>query len=207
METTQQPIGTRHATGRSVSSGWSFWAQECLRQASLYIALVASALIAMGLISLPPTNVTAIWLPSGIALVAMANGMNWRALPVIWLANCTVVYAVNGYPILEPRPFTYLLSLVNTAAPALSFLIWQKWLRGRDPFEQGRDYLQFIFGVALFPNLLSAWLVIAIIHWAGFLQEMTPAEFFQRSGINTMSSALAIILIVPLASAPKGRAP
>jgi signal transduction histidine kinase/CheY-like chemotaxis protein len=160
-------------------------------------ALVGSALVAMRLIALPPTNLTAIWLPVGIALVAMLRGMGWWALPTIWIGNCLVVYLVNGYPLTEPRPFTWLLALVNTGCAALSFGIWRRWLKA-SPFADTTSYLRFVGGVALLPNLLTAWLVIAVIYWAGFLRPMTFEGFLIRSAINTLSGALAILLVVPL---------
>lgn len=191
---------TSHIEQDHPGAGWNRCLYFLGTSVVLATALISTAFIAMALISLPPTNITAIWLPSGIALVAMAWWMGWSALPIILLSNVAVVYLANGYPITEFRPFTWLLALVNTASPALSYIIWCIWLKRRNPYADGIDYLKFVFGVALVPNLLSAWLVIAIIFWAGFLQNMTMSEFAIRSAVNTISSALAIILIVPLAT-------
>ncbi len=169
---------------------------------ALYVLLVSTAFIAMGLISLPPTNMTTVWLPAGVALALMVFRLGWWALPTIWLANTSVVYLANGYPLFSWHPFTYMLALVNTAGPALSYAVWRWWLT-KPPFEDGRSYIKFVFGVALVPSLLTAWMVIAIIKWAGFLAGMTWDGFLIRSGINTLSSSLGILLVLPLVLAPR----
>jgi integral membrane sensor domain MASE1 len=53
---------------RFTPRSWGWQLGQHLGLLGLFIAL---ALIAMGFISIPPTNVTAIWLPGGLALAAL----------------------------------------------------------------------------------------------------------------------------------------
>ncbi len=167
----------------------------------LFALLVGSAIAAMRLISTPPTNVTAIWLPGGIALIAFLKRPGWSAIPTVWLANWTIMVIANSISFFAFRPYSYLLCAVNTLGPALACLIWQRWLKA-DPFRDGVQFLKFAFGVALLPAVLTAWSVIAIIYAAGYLPNLTWAQFCMRTGIITLSNALGVFLIAPLALAP-----
>ncbi|QYM78124.1 response regulator [Horticoccus luteus] len=172
--------------------------------AALFLLLLATAFVAMRWISLPPTHVSAIWLPGGFALVALLRRPGWSALPTIWLANWAIVAVANNYPFLTPRPYSYLLCLVNTLGPALSAVVWRRWLKN-DPFADGAQFLKFTFGVALFPAVLTSWMVIGIIGFTGHLPGLTAAEFWLRSGIITLSDALGIFLVAPLLLSPRRR--
>ncbi|HVU23397.1 MAG TPA: ATP-binding protein [Opitutus sp.] len=168
---------------------------------ALFGLLVGSALAAIHFISVRPTNVTAIWLPGGIALIALLKKPGWWALPTIWLANWVVVGLLNHYQFISYRPYTYLLCAVNTLGPALSCIVWRHWLDG-DPFRDGVQFLKFAFGVAFLPAALTSWAIIAIIFVAGYLPDLTWQEFGMRSAIITISDALGVFLVAPLVLAP-----
>ncbi|MCP5530730.1 MAG: response regulator [Opitutaceae bacterium] len=182
-------------------TGWRGLGVALFQHAILFVLIVTSALVAMRVIALPPTNVTVIWLPAGIALVALLTKPGWSALPTLWVAHWAVMALANDYDFLSYRPYSFLICAVNTAAPALSALIWKRFIHG-SPFSDGVQFLRFTFGVALLPAILTAWLVIAIIHAAGFLTGMGWEEFLLRSGIITISGALGVFLVVPLLLAP-----
>ncbi len=162
-----------------------------------YIALVASALILIHEVHLPPTNLTVIWLPAGIALVAMRLGLGWWALPTVWLANWTVMAWLNGYPFFVFRPYGSLLCAVNALQPALAYIIWKTWLT-KPPFTDGWNFLKFTAGVAILPAVITGWMIPAIIIWSGGLKDITTAEFAIRAGITTLSNALGMFLVPPL---------
>ncbi|HEY0947152.1 MAG TPA: response regulator [Opitutaceae bacterium] len=168
---------------------------------ALFVLLIASAFVAMRLISLPPTNVTVIWLPAGIAVAALLTRPGWSALPTIWLAHWSVVALANHESFFRFLPYNALVCLVNTAGPAFACVVWKRWLRA-GPFTDAWDYLRFTFGVALLPAVLTAWMVIGCIYLAGYLPGLTWTEFLLRSGSITISDALGVYLIVPLVFAP-----
>ena len=126
-----------------------------LQHAVLFVLFVASARVAMVFISVPPTNVTAIWLPGGVALIALLKKPGWWAIPTIWLANWVVVGLANHYQFISYRPFTYLLCAVNTLGPVLSCVVWKRWIKG-NPFSDGGQFLKFAFGVSFLPREAAA---------------------------------------------------
>lgn len=167
----------------------------------LFSLLLATAFVALDLVSLPPTNVTAIWLPGGIAVAALLTRPGWWALPTIWLANWTIVVVHNHEPFFSFIPINAVLCLVNTAGPALGAFFWKRWIRG-SPFLDPWQYLRFVGGVAILPALLTAWMVIACIYFAGYLPGLTWSQFFVRAGIIILSDALGVFLILPLVFSP-----
>jgi hypothetical protein len=167
----------------------------------LFLLIVGSAFAAMTMISVKPTNVTAIWLPAGIALVGLLRPKGWIALPTIFIANWAVISLANNYTFLSVRHFSLLVCLVNTLGPALSCLVWKRWLT-TNPFGDGVQYLKFVFGVALLPSVLTSWGVIATIYAAGFLPDLTWTQFWMRSAITTVSGALGVFLVLPVVHAP-----
>ena len=187
-------------------SPWSIDQVSLLRalwqHAALFLALIASAFLAIRLISLHPTNLTAIWLPSGIALVALLVAPGLSAIPTIWLANWAIVAAENHYPLLSWQPYSFLLAAVNTAGPLLGWWIWRRWLK-LAPFSDGWHYLKFVFGVALAPALLTSWMVVAIVRAAGYMHESSLEQLIVRAGIITISDALGVFLVVPLVLSPR----
>ena len=176
-------------------------ASALLQHVLLAGLILASAFVAMRVISLPPTRITAIWLPGGIAVVALLTRPGWWVLPTIWLANWGVVSLANGYDFFSFRPWSFLLCAINTAGPALSAVVWRRWLKG-NPFLDGGQFLKFTFGVALLPAVLTSWGVIATIYTAGYLPGLTWELFWMRTGIITVSNALGVFLVLPLALAP-----
>lgn len=172
-----------------------------LQHTTLFVLLVVSALIAMRVIALPPTNVTVIWFPSGIALVALLTRPGWAALPTIFIAQWAIIALANDYDFLSLRPYSLLICAANTFGPALGAWIWKRGLV-TSPFTDGAQFLRFAFGIALLPSILTAWMVIAVIVVAGYLPGLTMEEFLLRSGIITISGALGVFLVVPLIMAP-----
>jgi len=164
-------------------------------------SIIASAWIATRVISLPPTHMTAVWLPGGIALIALLSRLGWRAVPTILLANWAVIALNNHYPFFSLRPWSLLICAANTLQPVLGVVVWRRWLKGF-PFAGAWDFLRFVAGVALAPAIVTAWMVIAVIWLSGHLQGMDGHEFLLRSAINAVSDALGVFLVVPLALAP-----
>ena len=188
------PLPPRPASRRSLASTLG-------QHAALFLLLVAAAFVAIRLISLPGTNVTAIWLPGGIALVALLRQPGWPALATIYLAHLAVVAIAHGFNFRSLTIHTFLLGAVNTACPALSALVWQRWLKS-DPFLDGVQFLKFVAGVAVLPALLTGWAIVAIIHGAGGSPGLTVAGFWLKTGIVTVADVLGIFLVAPLVLAP-----
>ena len=175
--------------------------EQIARHVGLFAALLTAAFVAMRLISLPPTNLTAIWLPSGIALLAIHSWIGWRALPTIFVAHWAIIALANGYPFFSFRPWRLTMAAINTAGAALGVVLCQRLIR-EPPFEDAWAYLRFVLLVALLPAVLTAWMIPLVILLAGYLPGITTADFLVRAGVITMSNTLGVFLFVPIVRAP-----
>jgi len=157
----------------------------------------------MRIIALPPTHLTPIWLPGGIAVAALITRPGWAALPTIFVANLAVVAFANHYPVLSYRPYSMLICAVNTLEPAVAAYIWKTWLK-ESPFEHAWGFLKFTAGVCLAPALLVAWMLIGVIVLSGREPGliMGSRQFLVSAAITSVSDALGIFLMVPLLVAP-----
>ena len=164
---------------------------------AVFIGVIVSAFIAMRLISLPPTNVTVVWLPAGIALLALRTPQGWACVPTIALAHWAVIALANNYGFFSFRPWSYGMALANTAGPMIGAAIWKRWVRG-DPFGDPFAFVRFTFGVAFLPSALTAWAIPAIIAAAGHLPGATLSELAMRITSITLSSTLGVFLLVPV---------
>ena len=148
----------------------------------------------MRIIALPPTHLTPIWLPGGIAVAALITRPGWAALPTIFVANLAVVAFANHYPVLSYRPYSMLICAVNTLEPAVAAYIWKTWLK-ESPFEHAWGFLKFTAGVCLAPALLVAWMLIGVIVLSGREPGliMGSRQFLVSAAITSVSDALGII--------------
>jgi signal transduction histidine kinase/ActR/RegA family two-component response regulator len=184
-------------------SGRKGIASTLAAHAAILVLIPLSALVAMRLVSLPPTHLTVIWIPAGIALIAILRGPGWSALPTIWLANWIVMATANHYPYWHLRPLGSLFCAVSVLGPALGAWFWRRWIRS-SPFEDPWSFLTFTFGVALLPALCTGWIHIAIVIASGIRLApiMTWRVYVLRSCMTTASDALGVFLVVPLVLAP-----
>ncbi len=162
-----------------------------------FVAVIASAFVAMRLISLPPTHITVVWLPAGIALLALRSRLGFTYLPTILLAHWAVIALANDYAFLSFRPWSLLMAASNTAGPALALLFWRRWVR-RDPFDDPFEFLRWVGVVAFLPALLTSWVIPAVIITAGYLPDASVADVAKRIISITLSSTLGVFLVAPI---------
>lgn len=181
--------------------GWRGWIEAIVFQIGLFGALLVGAFVAMRLISLPPTHVTVIWLPAGIAVLALRSRHAAPSIATIALAHWAIVALANDYPFLSFRPWSLVMAAANTAGPVIGAWIWRRWIT-EAPFRDNGGFLKFVLGVAIIPSLLTAWVIPAVILVAGYLPDMTILGFMTRVGSISLSSVLGVFLLVPIACTP-----
>ncbi len=203
------PVSTRSSSstvGRFADAGaalnWKRVAQDTVLHAIVFCGIIASAFIAMNLISLPPTHVTVVWLPAGIGVLALRSRLGFACLPTLLLAHWAVIALANDYSFLSFRPWSLLMAAANTTGPAIGVLIWRRWVKG-DPFTDPFAFLRFVAGVAFLPALLTAWVIPAVIVNAGYLANATMLDIAERILSITLSSTLGVFLVVPIALAER----
>ncbi len=157
----------------------------------------------MNVIALSPGHLTAIWLPAGIAVVALRTRPGPWTLLTIFLANWAVVAFANQEPVASLHLLSLQVGVLNTLQPALACWVWKTWIE-ESPFEDGWAFLKFTVGVCFAPALLTGWMLSGLILLAGGKLGVGIGlkAFVVRSGLNTISDTLGVFLIVPLVLAP-----
>jgi len=167
----------------------------------LLVVLVAAASLTPVLISLPPTNLNAIWLPTGIGLAALLTRPGWSAVPTIWLGNWVGDVLLHTHGLMPSLSYYYILCSVNTLQPVIGCLLWKRWLK-ISPFADGWHFIKFTFGVALLPAVLNRAVIMGIIFAFGYFRGHNVERLFLRAGIIGISDALGVFLVIPLLLAP-----
>lgn len=158
------------------------------------------AKLGMILFSLTPSNITLLWLPSGIGLV-MCYQVGIRAVPFILLSS-----AAANYPgLVSDNMFAQLAhSLISGLADSLAAFaaanMMQRYL------AQGLNtlYQLFQFGifVCLLPTLLSALILATNLAIGGYIPWHETAAFIL---MLTIADSLGILVVFPLFEAWKER--
>ncbi len=171
----------------------------------LFLAYLLTGYYGISLVSLPPGNLTLVWLPSGIALIAyLRHGK--AAAPWIWSAS----WVVNT-PYMWDNPnhvggialaIAMLVSAsLDAVAPYIASVLWRRFeeKRGHRLLRTTSDIPYFLFGVCLLPSLAVCWAFVANHALTGLLP---PGESFVdvlgRIGLLIVGDAMGYFLVSPL---------
>lgn len=180
-----------------MATGWSV--RRPITTKTLVWALVASLLfylsarLGMQVFALQPSNMTLLWLPSGIALV-MAARLHGLAAPLILLASLAA-----NYPGLAAGPGEHALlhALVAAATDSLSAVLgaWLLWRKLPNGLFSARDLGTFSIYVCLLPSLLDGGLLVANLVWGGYLSGQAALQLLRPL---VLADGLGILLVYPL---------
>lgn len=175
-----------------------------------FILYIASGYLGVFCASLPPGNLTMIWLPAGISLALLLKTKG-KGLSLIFMGS----YLVNTPFLLEnvslADAFTPLwtglfLAGVDTLQGYLAFRILRH-LKLLNPFVSGREVLRFFFKGALLPCVATTWMLVVVLHISGLCHEHSASHFFNRSAVLALADTLGISLAIPFYFAYKGQNP
>lgn len=156
----------------------------------LYFAL---ARFGMAIFALQPSNITLLWLPSGIALV-MCLQWGRRALPLIALASfCANVGGMSGHG----AAATVLHTAISALADALTGALAMAMLRRRVPQQLRRatDLAPFALYVCLVPAATTGAILAANLAAGGYIGWRDTAPLFAHL---VMADSLGLLLVYPL---------
>ncbi|WP_162888598.1 ATP-binding protein [Dechloromonas sp. HYN0024] len=175
--------------------GWSVIVKQMLVGGMAYFLL---AKFGMALFSLQPSNITLLWLPSGIGLLMCLAGRN-RALPFIFLAS----FAANFHGMALPSLGLQILHTM-IAAFADSFAAWFAafMLRRHLPFGLSRpfDLIPFTVFVCVIPTLVSASFLAGNLALGGYIAWTQTVNFIL---MLLVADSLGILLCYPMLEAWK----
>lgn len=153
----------------------------------------AAARLGMQLFALQPSNMTLLWLASGVGLV-MRVRHGWCALPLILLASLAANYpglAVAGWQ--QGALHALLAGLADALSAALAAWLLQRQL----PLglQRARELGIFCFYVGLLPCGLGAALICLNLFWGGYL---SAAAAWQLWPSLLLADSLGVLLVYPL---------
>ncbi|WP_126148051.1 bifunctional diguanylate cyclase/phosphodiesterase [Synechococcus elongatus] len=146
--------------------------------------------------SLPPSNLTVVWLPAGIGLAACIT-MGYRAIPAIWLA--ALLINLQDFTQLGRLDWgtellhSFLAAPINASQAAIAYTLWRRFLG--EPIQKIHQLGQLVAWVCLLPTALTLPLLVANQAFGGFL----PWQEVPESLITIwMGDSLGIFLVLPL---------
>lgn len=132
--------------------------------------------IGMKLFSLQPSNITLIWLPSGIGLV-MALKWGYNAIPFIQLPSFIVNLPgmLAGHSLANAVSYTFFASLIDTMMPMLAMLLMQRFMASG--VKNAKDLLAFSICGCAIPVGLSSILLSLNLFVGSYIQAGDVASF------------------------------
>ncbi|MBA5606928.1 sensor domain-containing diguanylate cyclase [Duganella sp. FT3S] len=160
------------------------------------VAYYACASFGMALFSIQPSNITLLWLPSGIGL-AMCAQAGRRAWPCVFAAS----FFANAPGMGAQESLAHLLSTcVAAGADTLAAALAAAMLRRHLPhgLERLSSLFTFIAAVCLLPTLVSAVILAANLALGGYIAWSASLPFV---GMLLFADSLGILLVYPLVAA------
>ena len=174
-------------SGSSVTLASVIWA--LLSMALYYLA----ARTGMELFALKPSNITLLWLASGIGMVmCLRHGL--LAVPmIIFVSFCA------NYPgmLASKQASPLLYTLVSASADGLAGLIAMLMMRLylREGLNKSTDLLHFGLKVCLLPTIISSLVISLNLAVGGYIRWEEAVDFFR---MLVLADSLGILLIYPL---------
>lgn len=147
----------------------------------------------MQLFALKPSNITLLWLASGIGMVmCMRHGL--LALPLVVFAS----FCANYPGMAEAhRSSPILYTLISASADGMAGLVAMLMMRLSLPagLKQAQDLLHFGIKVCLIPTMLSSLIISLNLAVGGYIRWDEAGNFFR---MLVLADSLGILLIYPL---------
>lgn len=157
------------------------------------IAYFVLAKFGMALFALQPSNLTLLWLPSGIGLL-MCMAAGGRALPFIFLASFFANFHGMALPSLVMQlVHTMVAAFVDTLAAWLASFMMRRYLP--NGLSKPIDLIPFALYVCVIPTLLTATLLASNLAVGGYISWEKSSDFII---MLLAADSLGILLVFPL---------
>jgi signal transduction histidine kinase len=167
---------------------------------AFFVLYIITAKLGMQYLSLRPGNLTVLWFPSGIALIAVIV-FGFRALPFIWLASFYSNYdglfsSVNGLELWQIYLADAFSASCDTLQPAIAGFFWKRSIHSQ--LNTTSDFYKFILFVAFIPCLVAASLLGINLYSFHYFDKLTNEEIFRTIGVLAFGDTIGIYVTVPL---------
>lgn len=170
-----------------------------MKAAKFSAGLIAAAIVyyalarfGMAIFALKPSNITLLWLPSGIAL-AMCLEWGYRAVPFIVLASLAANFdgmAAASSPV--HLAHTMVAALTDGMAGALAMSMFRRVLPGG--LLRAADLLPFIVYVCLAPTTLSSLILAGNLAAGGYIGWHEAGALAR---VLVLADSLGLLLVYP----------
>ncbi len=168
----------------------------CLLGAFLYFTF---ALFGMEIFSLEPSNITLLWLPSGIGFI-MCLSFFWRAVPFILGASFLANFSGMAIEPQSAQVFhTAIAAGADSLAPWLGAVMMRRFLP--NGLETIADLARFTLFVCIGPTFVSAVLLAGNLVSGGYIAFSAAKDMVS---VLLIADTLGILIVYPLYSAWKG---
>ncbi|HEX5844444.1 MAG TPA: diguanylate cyclase [Pseudomonas sp.] len=152
-----------------------------------------SARFGMQVFALQPSNMTLLWLASGIGVV-MISRLGWQAWPLVLFASLAANYP--GMKLGGPE-HAWLHALIAAAADTLTAVLAARMLLRSLPggLSTARDLGRFSLYVCLLPAMLGGCIIAANLAWGGYLSWPAALQLLRPL---VLADSLGILLVWPL---------
>lgn len=140
------------------------------------LAYYASARFGMSLFTLFPSNISLLWLPSGIGFL-MCLRWGWKAVPLIVIAAYYVnLPGMEVSTVTNPKLHTLISALADGAESYIAMLLFAKYLPSG--VVNPKSLSKFILWVCIIPPVITAAVITANLSMGGYLAVHQLEKFF-----------------------------
>lgn len=162
----------------------------CIAAAIVYCLL---AWLGIDMFSLRPSNITLVWLPSGIALV-LALTCGWWAFPTVFVASFIANFpGMRVDSLTHSVGFTAATALVDASAGLISAHMFRRFIP--DGLRRATDLIRFCLWVVIVPTIATS-ASLALIFVIGHYVAWRDVPSFV--GLLVFGDGLGFIFIYPI---------
>ncbi len=174
--------------------------QRSLWFMAVYAIYILAGFIGISFVSFPPGHLSVVWLPSGIAFLAILLLGPTATIPV-FLGSLTI-----KLPFLYQENAAVFSLLILTIAAAIETFqgwyahkLWNKFFNTKG-IDSGSDVLTFFTRVAFLPCIATVWIIVLLFISTGYIKnDMGMWQLWlENTVVITMAHTLGIFLMVAL---------
>lgn len=154
----------------------------------------------MSFLALNPANLTVLWFPAGVAIIAVLSFGN-KALPFVFIASF-----ISNWDGLHENAKNleeiYILcavansAIIDTVQPLVAHIFWKKYIRSN--LTSVSDLIYFIILISFLPCLGSALGLGINLYMFSYFDGLAPLEILKTIGVLFLGDAMGIFITVPL---------
>lgn len=154
----------------------------------------------MKYLSLAPENLTVLWFPAGIALIAFLL-YGFASLPFIFIASFYsnwegLAIASNGKSFIQIISVTSISAFADSVQPMIAGVIWKKYIRSN--LTSVSDLFHLIFSVALVPCLVTVSILGSNLFYFHYFDTLSNFEIFRTLTVILLGDLMGIFVLLSL---------